>query len=53
MGASIVFILTIVLIALRRFRVDKEMEALDLKFDEYADNHGLSSQERKILAGIT
>ena len=53
MGASIVFILTIFLLAIRRFRIDKEMEALDLKFDEYANNHGLSSQERKILSGIT
>jgi len=53
MNASIVFILTIVLLAVRRFRIDRQTEELDRKFDEYAANHGLSSQERKILTGIT
>ena len=53
MNASIVFILTIVLLAVRRFRIERQKEVLDRKFDEYADNHGLSLQERKILEDIT
>ncbi len=53
MNASIVFIMTVVLLAIRRFRIEQAKEALDRRFDEYADNHGLNSQERKILVGIT
>jgi hypothetical protein len=53
MGASIVFILTILLLAIRRLRIEREKEASEEKFDEYANRHGLNKEERKILMGIT
>ena len=52
-SASIIFILTIVLLAIRRFRIEQEKEVSEARFDEYADNHGLDSEEHEILAGIT
>lgn len=52
-AASIVFALTILLLAVRRLRIEREKEASDKLFDEYAERHGLDSEERKVLAGIT
>ena len=52
-AASIVFALTILLLAVRRLRIEWEKEASDKLFDEYAERHGLDSEERKVLAGIT
>jgi len=53
MGASIIFILTIVLLAIRHLRIEQEEDASEARFDEYADSHGLDSEEHEILAGIT
>jgi len=53
MGASIIFILTILLLAVRRLRIERVKEASEKKFNEYANRHGLNKEERKILTGIT
>ncbi|GAH62328.1 unnamed protein product, partial [marine sediment metagenome] len=52
-GASVIFILTIVLLAIRHLRIEQEKEVSEARFDEYADSHGLDSEEHEILAGIT
>lgn len=51
--ASLVFILSIVFVAVRRFRVEREAEVSEQRFNEYADRYGLNPEERKILSGIT
>ena len=50
--ASIVFMLTMILIVVRRQRISREIEASEESFNEYADRCGLSAQEREILSDI-
>jgi len=53
MGASIIFILTILLLAVRRLRIERVKEASEKKFNGYAKRPGLNKEEREILTGIT
>ena len=50
--ASVAVILTIVLLAIRRMRIERESEASDRRFTEEADRLALNDQERKLLSEI-
>ncbi len=53
LGASVIFILTLVLLAFRRLRVEREKEKSRRKFNHEANVKGLTAEEREILSGIT
>ena len=51
-AASLVFILTIVLLVVRRVRVEREKEQAMTNFNHEANRKGLTAEEREILLGI-
>ncbi len=51
-GASVVFILTILLLALRRVNSGKEANSSQRRFNESADRQGLGAEEREMLSDI-
>lgn len=53
LGASVIFLLTIVFLAVRRIRVERAREESDRKFNHEANRKGLTAEEREILSGIT
>lgn len=52
LAASVVFILTIVLLAVRRTRIEREKREALTKFNHEANRKGLTAEEREILLGI-
>lgn len=52
-GASVIFLLSIVLLAVRRIRVERKMEESERKFNFEANRKGLTAEEREILSGIS
>ena len=52
LAASIVFILTIVLLVVRRVRIEHEKAQAMTKFNHEANRKGLTAEEREILLGI-
>lgn len=52
LAASIVFILTIVLLVVRRVRIEHEKDQAVNKFNHEANRKGLTAAEREILLGI-
>ena len=51
-GASVVFILTILLLALRRVNSGKDAASSQRRFNEFADRQGLAAEEREMLSDI-
>jgi hypothetical protein len=51
-GASVVFILTILLLAVRRMNAGKEANSSQRRFNESADKRGLNMDERTLLSKI-
>lgn len=52
LAASVVFILTIVLLVVRRTRIEREKREALTKFNHEANRKGLTAEEREILLGI-
>jgi hypothetical protein len=51
--ASIVFVLTIVLLGVRRLRIERDRESSQRRFREQADRRGLTSDERALLEMVS
>jgi len=51
-AASVVFILTLVLLIVRRLRIEREKTQALTKFNHEANRKGLTAEEREILLGI-
>ena len=51
--ASIVFVLTIVLLGVRRLRIDRDRETSQRRFREQADRRGLTPDERTLLEMVS
>ncbi|MBN1124152.1 MAG: PilZ domain-containing protein [Sedimentisphaerales bacterium] len=51
-GASLILILTIVLLAVRRWRLQRQQQNQALEFDEECYRRGLTAEEHEILTGI-
>jgi len=52
LGASIVFILTILLLVIRRSRIERQQQEDLRRFNHESNRHGLTEEERRILLGI-
>jgi len=50
--ASVVFILTVMFLVVRRVRIEREKEHTLAKFNREANRRGLTAEEREILLGI-
>ncbi|MBN1817618.1 MAG: PilZ domain-containing protein [Sedimentisphaerales bacterium] len=51
-GASLILVLTIVLLTVRRWRLQRQEQNLALEFDEECYRRGLTAEEHEILTGI-
>ena len=51
--ASIAFILTIVLLGVRRLRIERDAAASERRFRDQADRRGLTVEERKLLETVS
>lgn len=52
LGASVVFLLTIVFLTVRRIRLERTREEANRKFNYEANRKGLTAEERELLSGI-
>lgn len=52
LGWSLIFILVMLLIVVRRMRIEKEKQQIQRHYDELSDRMGLTAEEREILDAI-